>query len=199
MVKFVGRHHELELLQDRLQSATRGRGQVVGIAGDAGLGKSRMIFEFRQSQVGQPGTYLEGHCYSYGTATPYLPVLDLLRASCGIGDSDTPEVIVDKVHAGLTTAGMDPLEASPYLLQVLGVKEGVDGLAALSPEAIKARVFETLRQMSLRQSRQNPLIIVLSNSTGSTARRKSIRVARGEPSAVLILLVSTYRPGYRPP
>ena len=63
MSTFVGRRHELELLSSRLESALRGRGQIVGISGEAGIGKSRLIFEFRESLAGKPVTYVEGHCH----------------------------------------------------------------------------------------------------------------------------------------
>ena len=63
--------------------ATQGQGQVLGIAGEPGIGKSRLLYEFRQSLGEQPVTYAEGHCLAYGSATPYLPVQDLLRQLCG--------------------------------------------------------------------------------------------------------------------
>src|SRR5262249_48958571 len=76
---FVGRNRELELLSSRLESAIRGRGQIVGISGEAGIGKSRLIVEFRESLAGKRVTYLEGQCHSHGTAVPYLPILDITR------------------------------------------------------------------------------------------------------------------------
>ncbi|MBI2467351.1 MAG: sigma 54-interacting transcriptional regulator, partial [Candidatus Rokubacteria bacterium] len=81
MARFVGRQHELALLRSQLASAMRGDAQVVGIAGEPGIGKSRLLFEFRQGLVGERVSYLEGHCVSYGTGIPYLPVLDILRGA----------------------------------------------------------------------------------------------------------------------
>jgi class 3 adenylate cyclase len=85
---FVGRDQDMALLQARLAQAVRGQGQVIGIAGEPGIGKSRLLAEFRQHLTGQPVHYYEGHCVAYGQATPYLPVLDLLRQCCGITDAD---------------------------------------------------------------------------------------------------------------
>jgi DNA-binding winged helix-turn-helix (wHTH) protein len=98
---FVGRDQDMALLQARLEQAVRGQGKVVGIAGEPGIGKSRLLAEFRQHLTGQPVQYYEGHCVAYGQATPYLPVLDILRQCCGITDADPATVVVTKVHQGV--------------------------------------------------------------------------------------------------
>src|SRR5215831_17724947 len=127
--RFVGRRQDLDLLQSRLDSVTRGHGQIVGIVGEAGIGKSRLIFEFRQSVRQQPVTYLEGRCLSYASSVPFLPVLEILRQNFGIAEAHGPESIVEKVNAGLAAVGLEPEEWSAYLLQLLGVKEGTERLA----------------------------------------------------------------------
>ncbi|MGH7322768.1 MAG: sigma 54-interacting transcriptional regulator, partial [Candidatus Rokuibacteriota bacterium] len=199
MARFVGRHDDLELLRGRLNSARRGHGQVVGISGDAGIGKSRLLFEFRQSLAGGPVTYLEGHCVSYGVATPYLPLLDMLRQTCRIGEADTPETISEKVRVGLGQVGLDPDDGAPYLLNLLGVTEGTERLAALSPEAIHARLFEILWQMSLRESRRGPLILAVEDLHWIDKASEAYLVSLVESlAAAPILLLLTYRPGYRP-
>jgi transcriptional regulator with AAA-type ATPase domain/tetratricopeptide (TPR) repeat protein len=195
---FVGRQHDLELLQGRLQSAVAGRGQVVGIVGEAGLGKSRLLQEFRQS-LGPEVRYVEGRCLPYGSAIPYLPLLDILRAHCGIVDADSPKTIVEKVRRGLEEVGMDPAENAPYLLQLLGIRDGTERLVVLSPEAIKARTFETQRQLGLKGSRRRPLVLAIENvhwidKTSDEYLGALVDSLAGAP----ILLVLTYRPGYRP-
>ncbi len=200
MVKFVGRRDDLELLQSRLASATEGHGQVVGIVGEAGIGKTRLLFEFRHSLRGKEITYLEGRCLSYGSAIPYFPVLDILRRNFGITETDQPEAIFEKVRAGLQQVEMDPEERAPYVLQLLGVKEGTDRLAPLSPEAIKDGTFETLRQLCLKGSRSQPLILVLedlhwSDKTSEECVSFLVESIWGSP----VLFLCTYRPGYRPP
>jgi len=200
LTRFVGRQHELDLLRSRLDSAKRGQGQIVGIGGDAGIGKSRLIFEFRQGLAAQPRVYLEGHCHSHGAAMPYLPALDLLREICGITDADVPEAIAQKIRLGLTAAGMDSVAAAPYLLQVLGVKEGRESLALLSPEAVKTRIFETLRQLVIRRSREAALIIVLEDLHWIDRTSEEFFASLAEHiGGARILMVSTYRSGYRPP
>src|SRR5262245_27495910 len=77
---FVGRNQDLSALQNLLRRGEEGRGQVVGIVGEPGVGKSRLLHEFRQSLIPGRVTYLEGRCLSYGNTTPYLPILAIIRS-----------------------------------------------------------------------------------------------------------------------
>ena len=86
--RFVGRDHELESLQQALQQAGAGHGQVVAVVGEAGVGKSRLVYEFVHSHRTQGWLVLESASVSYGKATPYFPVLDLLRRYCHLEDGD---------------------------------------------------------------------------------------------------------------
>ena len=126
--QFVGRARELSLLADFLGQVAEGRGHVVGMVGEPGVGKSRLLYEFHRqlgarmtpAPAAQPVRYLEGHCLAYGSAMPYLPVLDLLRSCCNIMPSDSPGAMTEKVRLGLQTVGMDPDEGESYLLPLLG-------------------------------------------------------------------------------
>ena len=119
-----------------MEQAESGQGQVVGIVAEAGGGKSRLLYEFRQRLAGRRVTYLEGRCLSYGHAIPYHPIIDLLRNNCGINDTDDPEIIAGKVQGALHEVGLDIEASALYVLQLLGVKAGTEPLAALTPEAI---------------------------------------------------------------
>jgi class 3 adenylate cyclase/tetratricopeptide (TPR) repeat protein len=198
--RFVGRERDLAVLHEVLARVEAGQGQVVGIVGEAGVGKSRFLHELRQRLTGQRLTYLAGSCLSYGQAIPYLPLLDLLRHNCGITEADSPETITARVHLGLQEVGLDPAAGTPYLLHLLGVHAGTESLAVLSPEAIKTRTFDTLRQMSLRGSRQRPLLLEVEDlhwidQTSEAYLLSLVERLVGAP----ILLLGTYRPGYRPP
>lgn len=197
---FVGRQLELALLRARLTQVQEGLGQVVGILGDPGMGKSRLLDEFRQ-RLARPGvTYLAGRCLSYGNTIPYLPVLDLLRDHCGISDTDAAEVVVAKVRVGLQEVGMAPDEWAPYLLHLLGVAAGTEGLAALPPEVLKARTFEALRQLCLRGGRQQRLILAVEDLQWIDQTSEEFLTFLVErTNGAHILLLTTYRPGYRPP
>jgi len=198
LARFVGREGELELLQHRLASAVRGHGQVVGIGGEAGIGKSRLLYEFRQRLDGAEVTYLEAGCVSYGATVPYFPVLDLLRQQCGITEAENAEGIADKVDEALRGAGINDV-AAPILLHLLGVTAGTEELARLSPEVLKVRTFETLRQLTITSSRQRPLIIAVEDLHWIDTISEGYFVSLTESVAACpILLLLTYRSGYRP-
>jgi tetratricopeptide (TPR) repeat protein len=190
----------MAILRERLAQVQDGRGQVIGIAGEPGIGKSRLLEEFRRSLASKPMTYCEGHCHSYGSTTPYLPVLDLLRQLCGITDADSPPVVMAQVRQQLQEVGLDSEEAAPYLLHLLGIAAGAEHVSALSPEEHKARTFACLRQFSLQHSRRQPLIMAVENlhwidATSEAYLTSLVERLAGAP----ILLLTTYRPGYRPP
>ena len=197
--EFVGSRQYLTLLHSHLASASSGRGQFVGIVGEAGIGKSRLLLEFRRSLSGTKITDLEGHCLSYGTAVPYLPIVEMLKQNFGITGVHGAAAITDRVQAGLRALGMEPAEWMPFFLQLFGIREETGPLATLSPEAIKARTVEGLRQMMVRGSRLRPLIIVLEDlhwidRTSEECVAALVEILAGSP----ILFVATYRPGYSP-
>ena len=195
--RFVGRARELSTLLDLLTQVEAGHGQVAGIVGEPGVGKSRLVFELRGAIGGV--TYLEGRCLSYGRSIPYLPVLDLVRAGCGILDADSPEAVGAKIRAAFETLGLDATEREPYLLNLLGVKDPEDRLAALGAEAIMTRTFETLRQMALLAARSRPVILVVEDLHWIDQTSESYLGSLVESLArAHILLLATYRPGYRP-
>jgi DNA-binding NtrC family response regulator/predicted ATPase len=197
--RFVGRQQELAILRKRFESAKGGQGQAVGIAGDAGIGKSRLLFEFRQSLAGLPVGYHQGYCYSYGTTVPYLPVLDLVRAALAISEADTPETAAAKVRSGLESTGLDSASAAPYLLQILGLKNGPDRLLGIPPAEVKARTFDIVRQLIIGQSRLAPLILVVEDLQWIDTTSDEYLASLAEAiMGTRILLVATYRPGYRP-
>ena len=173
---------------------------MVGVVGEPGIGKSRLLYEFRQSLEGKRLTYLTGRCLSYGSATPYLPVLEILRHNCGITETDRPEDITAKVHRALQEVDMAPAEWAPVLLHLLGVQEEPDAFAALSPEARKARTLAAGLQMCLQGSRRQPLILEMEDLHWVDASSDECLTALVERMAgAAILVLVTYRPGYRPP
>ncbi len=197
---FVGRRRELELLVSRFEAAARGRGQFVGITGEAGIGKSRLLLEFRQALAGRAVTCWDGQCRSYGSAIPYQPVLDIVRSSCGIVESDEPEVAGGKVTSTLGALGMEDGESVPCLLHLLEIKEGAAAVAELDPETIKARTLDVLRQLALRAGRQGPLIVLVEDLHWIDQSSEDYLASLVESvSAAAIMVVASYRFGYHPP
>ena len=196
----MGRSHELELLRSRLAAAVRGQGQVVAVAGEAGIGKSRLIGELHRGLPDHPILYLEGHCLPYATPIPCLPLVEVLRAACGIVETDGPDGVRDKLRSVLDRSGMDALEAAPYLLHLLDPGEGGEVMVRFSPDVVKARTFEALRELSRRLAGRSPLVLVVEDlhwidRTSEEYLATFVEVVAG----ARILLVTTHRPGYRPP
>jgi DNA-binding NtrC family response regulator/tetratricopeptide (TPR) repeat protein len=200
---FVGRARELGLLWSRLEDALRGHGQVVGLLGEAGIGKSRLLHEFRERLLGEPEqrvTFLEGRCQSYASAIPYFPILDILRTNFRIEEGDGPGVIAAKIRAGVQDVGIEPAGAVPYMFRLFGIQEGTEALAALEPSGVKARTFEALRQLILSGAHRRPIVFVVEDlhwidSTSEECFTTLMDSAAGLPAMGIV----TYRPGYRAP
>ncbi len=197
---FLGRSRHLASLGDLFERASGGEGQAVGIVGEPGIGKTRLVAEFRRSLRDSRATLLEGRCLSYGGAIPYLPLRDLVCANCAIADDDEPAVTEMKVRAGLEEVGLDPQAGAPLLLQLLGVASGTEALAQVSAQAVKTRTFETLLQMSVAGARRRPLVFVIEDLHWVDRTSEEFLTSLADNlDAEPILLLGTYRPGYQPP
>jgi transcriptional regulator with AAA-type ATPase domain/tetratricopeptide (TPR) repeat protein len=198
LTRYVGRQQELDLLESRFHAAAEGRGQVIGISGEPGIGKSRLLYEFRQRIRGQRVTYLEAQCVSFGTAIPYLPILELLRGAFRLVDADSPEVLTHKLRRGLEHLGMSAEEALPALLQFFGVKWGQTPV--LSPEAMHSKVRDFIRRLTATASRRRPLIVVIEDLHWIDATSESLGLSLLHGIDTLpVLVILTYRSGYRQP
>jgi len=198
--EFVGRRHELDLLQSRVALALAGQGQVVGVVGDAGIGKSRLAFELRQTLAGREVAYLEGHCHAYGVEMPYLPVLELLAGACGLQEEDPPERVRSKIEATIADVGLDAGALAPSLLHLAGVKSGAETIAELQPEVIKPRLLDAFRQLLLRLARRRPLVVVVDDLHWiDRASEEALSSLADVAATAPLVLLATYRPGYRPP
>jgi transcriptional regulator with AAA-type ATPase domain/predicted ATPase len=196
---FVGREQELMLLQAVLDQVKLGQGQVVSLVGTAGMGKSRLLEEFREHLSGHRVTYVEGQCLAYGIAMPYLPVANLLQDHCGINADDPPEVLISKVSASLERTGLEPDTSLPYLLHLLGVPAGTDRIAGLSADPRRAHTFETFRRLFFATSQQQPLVLAVENLHWIDPTSEALLASFVEGLAgVPILVLVTFRPGYRP-
>ena len=199
LTAFVGRRHELGLLQSRLASVVRGQGQAVGIVGEPGIGKSRLLFELRESLGAEPVRYLQGHCFSFASNTPYLPIVETVRALCELSDTDTAAAAGEKVRAALAAIGVAADDGLVYLLDLLGFGEPVDPLEVRSPDTIRTRTFDLLRQLYVSLSQERPLILAVEDLhwIDKTSEEFLASLVEHLPTT-RILFVATYRAGYRP-
>ena len=159
LAPFVGRERELELLLDGLERSKEGRGQAFSIVSEAGIGKSRLLYEFRKSVANEDVTFLEGRCLSYSKGVAYHPVIDILKANFDIIEEDGDHEVREKVIRGLKFIGADERATLPYLLDLLSVKEsGIDKIP-LSPEAKRDRIKEAVKRITLKASEIRPMIL----------------------------------------
>lgn len=196
----VGRDRELALMHEVWAQVKSGTGQVIQITGEAGIGKSRLVHEFRQSLRGQPVTYLRSHCLAHDSRTPYSPVLMLLRQACRIIATDDFRAVAEKIARRLSALQIPVETAAPYLLHLLESSTAPSLTTELSPELLKTRTINTLLQMSLQASRERPLIIELEDVHWIDAASEAclIRLVEQLVGAPILLLL-TSRPGYRVP
>jgi len=198
LVPFVGRAPDLQFLRGGLAHARQGKGQVIGVVGDPGVGKSRLVLEFRASLA--DGKTYEGRCASYGVAIPYLPIVDLLRETCAIESADTQPVVADKLRAVLLRMGLDAEGSLPFLLYLLGQSAGVETLTELDPATVKGRTFEILRDLWLAECRRQPLVLVIEDLHWIDRTSEEFLAALGnDVTEAPMLMVTTYRTGYIPP
>jgi class 3 adenylate cyclase len=200
LTRFVGRQRELQDLHEQFEAVARGQGRVVAITGEPGMGKSRLIHEFRRRMAATPARFMTAHCVSYGHAMPYLPVLDLLRHLCDLSNTDSLDITEDDVRRPLQALGIDAETWAVYLLHALGLKTATERLASLGSEVVKTRMFETLLSLCLAHSQQQPLILVMEDLhwiDQSSEDFLSLLVERLHNASILLLL--TYRPDYRAP
>ena len=150
----MGRERELAILDTVWQQVQEGRGQVLGLVGAPGIGKSRLLAAVRQ-HLALPGvTYLESHCLAYGSATPYLPVLDWLRAYGEIAPGESLDTGLTKLDRLLQQAGIPPETGRPALLPLLGVPVESAGLAERQAPVRKAQTFEMLLRLFIHDRQQ---------------------------------------------
>ena len=197
LTPLVGRERELELLRDRLAEAKAGHGQVVGIMGEPGAGKSRLLYEFRKGLEGERLTWLAGHCVSYGQATPYLPLLEILRANFQIEDEDNPLQIGEKFRQGVRQ--LDPaLEATlPLLRELFGLPIEDERLRQTDAKDKRQKTFEAVRALTLAGSQRRPLVVIVEDLHWiDQSSEEYLTFLIDTLAGMSVLLLLSYRPGY---
>jgi class 3 adenylate cyclase/tetratricopeptide (TPR) repeat protein len=199
LAPLVGRERELGLLEEAFERARAGRGQIVFVVGEPGIGKSRLLYEFRR-RVADRAAWLEGHCLSFGQSMAFHPVIDLLKRELGIEERDTEPVVAGKIEAGVLRLGDDLGPISPYLRSLLSVDPGDSAVAAMTPELRRAETFEALRRLIGRAADRRPQIFLFEDLhwVDKTSEQFLLAVADAVPT-LPVLFVLTYRPGYSHP
>ena len=197
LTPFVGRQRELELLLDGFERARAGKGQAFSIMGEAGVGKSRLLYEFRKAIGSEDVTFLEGKCLSYIRGVAYHPIIDILKSTFNVREGDEDYQVKDKVKQGLKQLSVDEASTLSYLLELLGVKEsGIDKMP-MSPEGKKDRMMEAVKRISLKGSEIRPIIMAIEDLhwTDRSSEEAMKYLLESIPGS-RVLLIFTYRPEF---
>ncbi len=198
LTRFIGRDAELEQLRAALERARAGHGQVIALVGEPGVGKSRLVWELAHSHRTDGWLVLESSSVSYGKATAFLPVIDLLRTYLGIEDRDDVRRVREKLTGKLLTLdeGLRPTLPALQVLLDLPVEEAA--WKNLGADQQRQRVLDAVKRLLLRESQVQPLLLVFEDlhwiDAGTQALLESL--VESLPSHRLLLLVN-YRPEYR--
>ncbi len=198
LTQFVGRHTELTALTEALVQASAGHGQVVALVGEAGVGKSRLVYECVHSYRTQGWLVLESASVSYGKATPYFPVIDLLKRYCHVEERDDSRTIRAKVTGQVLTLDATLQDTVPALLALLDSLPDNDPFLRLDPPQRRQRTLEALMRVLLRESQVQPLLLVFEDLHWIDTETQALldRLVDSLPTARLLLLVN-YRPEYQ--
>jgi class 3 adenylate cyclase/tetratricopeptide (TPR) repeat protein len=198
LTRFVGRHAELEHLRQALTRAGAGQGQVVAGVGEAGVGKSRLLYEFTRSHHTHGWLLLASTSVSYGKATAYLPVLDLLKGYFQIAPQDDARRLREKVTGKLLTLDRTLEPTLPALLALLEVPVEDPQWQAFDPPQRRQRTLAAIKHLLLRESQVQPLCLVFEDLHWIDAETQALldSLVESLPTARLLLLVN-YRPEYQ--
>src|SRR5205823_4994208 len=198
LTRFVGRQQELLALQQALERAGAGHGQVVALVGEAGVGKSRLVYEFVHSHHTPRWLVLESASVSYGKATPYFPVIDLLRRYSHVEEHDDTRTIRAKVTGQVLT--LDPVlqETVPALLSLLDALPDDSPFLTLDPPQRRQRTLDALKRVLLRESQVQPLLLVFEDLHWIDGETQALlnSLVESLPTTRILLLVN-YRPEYQ--
>jgi predicted ATPase len=197
LTPFIGRERELELLLDGLERVKAGKGQAFSIISEAGVGKSRLLYEFRKAVANEGVTFLEGRCFSYSRGVAYHPFIDILKSNFNIQEGERDQGVRERVKKGLKIVGVDETSALPYFLELLSVKDsGIDQIS-MSPEAKKDRIIEALKLITLKGSEMRPLIMAFEDLHWLDKSSEDVLKSLLESiPGTRVLLIFTYRPEF---
>jgi class 3 adenylate cyclase/tetratricopeptide (TPR) repeat protein len=197
LTKFVGRGREMEALTEAFEKGRSGSGQVVGIVGEAGVGKSRLLLEIRNMLPQEEFLYLEGRCLHYGGSMAYLPILDILRSCFGIKEGDQAILIKKKMDEKVVQLDDRLQGALPPFQELLSLKVEDEAFLKVEPQQKRERIFEATRDLLIRESQNKPLVIAIEDLQWiDKTSEEFLDYLIGWLANTHILLILLYRPEY---
>jgi class 3 adenylate cyclase/tetratricopeptide (TPR) repeat protein len=198
LTPLVGRERPLATLIELFAEVKAGRGQVVFLCGEAGIGKSRLLLEFRQqlAAANEEVTWLEGRCVSFGASIPMLPTTDQLRQNFRIEENDGEPEIIAKVEHGMRRLGSLDAEI-PYVRNLLAVDPGDPAVLAMDAVARRTQTFHALRALALRGAAIRPLVLVFEDMHWSdSSTQEYLDFLMDSVAGARLTLILTHRPEY---
>ncbi len=197
LTRFVGRHSELEQLQRASEHAKAGHGQIVGVMGEPGVGKSRLFYEFKLTS--QSGCLvLEAYSVSHGKASPYLPVIELLKSYFQIHPQDEDRQRKEKIAGNVLILDRSLEDTLPYLFALLGIEDQNSSLLQMDAQIRRRRTFDALKRLFLRESLNQPLILIFEDLHWlDTETQGFLDTLTESVASARIFLLTNYRPEYR--
>jgi tetratricopeptide (TPR) repeat protein len=197
LTPFLGRERELELVLDSFEHAKTGRGQAISIVAEAGVGKSRLLYEFRKAVSSEDAVFLEGRCLSYSRGVTFYPIVDILKANFDIREGDRDQEIKEKVKKGISLVKADEKLTLPFLLELFSLKESGIDKYSLSPEGKKDRIMESVKRLTLEGSEIRPLILAYEDLHWVDKNSEDLlKNILDSISGAKILMIFTYRPEF---
>jgi class 3 adenylate cyclase len=196
LTRFVGREREMAAMAGALEQAGAGQGQIVAAVGEAGAGKSRLMYEFKAA-IPDGCKVLEAYSVSHGKASAWLPVLELLKSYFEIADEDDDSRRSEKVEA--QARGLDPAlaETLPYVLSLLGVAGAGASMAMMDAQIRRRRTLEAVKRIIIRESLKQPLVVIFEDLHWIDAETQELLdLLVDSVAGARILMLVNYRPEY---
>ncbi len=197
LTRFVGRQREIATLSEAFRKAQSGVGQVVGVVGEAGVGKSRLLLEFRNSLPKSAYIYLEGRCLHYGNSMPYLPILDAFRTYLGIKEGEKESVIRQKMMERIVGSDETLTRCLSPIQELFSIKVDDEEFTKLEPKQKREKTFEAIRDILIRGSQSRPIVWAIEDLHWiDRTTEEFLDYMIGWLPNTRILLILLYRPEY---
>ena len=202
LTAYVGRDRELEMLMNAWRLVKDGHGQVAFVVGEAGIGKSRLLHEFRRrlEQREEPHAWAEGRCASFAQTTPFHAVADAIRRTHEIDDRDDEAEALRKLEIREGQQGHALAWTLPYLRVLLSLPSGDAAVDALDPMRRRSEMCRALQARIVRAAGQAPTVLVIEDLHWvDAATEEFLSFLTDTIAALPLLIVLTHRPGYQHP
>jgi class 3 adenylate cyclase/tetratricopeptide (TPR) repeat protein len=197
LTKFVGRRNSMAALKEPYESVLAGSGQVVGIVGEAGVGKSRLLYEFINQLSIDDVTCLDGRCLHYGGSMIYMPILEILKTYFDIKEEDREFIINKKIEEKIAALDEKITGVIAPFQELLSIKVEDEAYLALEPKQKREKIFEALRDLFIKESQSRPLVLAIEDLHWiDRTSEEFLDYLIGWIANARMMLILLYRPEY---